>query len=259
MHAIRVTRELAQTTDLSGRVLCHELRSDDGRVAIAKGRVLDDADSRRAFELPWTELHLLALDSDDVHEDAAGDAIARLVAGGGVAVRPVGRSLANRGGLSRRSYDRHRPPRSHQRARWAVCLLAVRRAGRRGGRGGCAREDHSLRRESSRAEPCGGDPRSCRPVPFTSASFRVHRVGAVVHELDGRASNRAVSRRCRREDRVVRIDVRRDGGHAAGRSIRSPTRLLRRREVRISFSSPARRPWTFSTRPSPRWTGSAPE
>jgi hypothetical protein len=88
MHAVRVTRASAQSTDLSGRVLCHELRSDDGRVAIAKGRVLDDADSRRALELPWTELHLLALDSDDVHEDAAGDAIARLVAGDGVSARP---------------------------------------------------------------------------------------------------------------------------------------------------------------------------
>jgi hypothetical protein len=88
MHAIRVARAMAQTADLSGRVLCHELRSSDGRVAIAKGRVLDDADSRRALDLPWTELHLLALDAEDVHEDAAGDTIARGVAGDGVSVRP---------------------------------------------------------------------------------------------------------------------------------------------------------------------------
>ena len=45
--------------------------------------------SRRALELSWTELHLLALDADDVHEDAAGDRIARKVAGTGVAVRPA--------------------------------------------------------------------------------------------------------------------------------------------------------------------------
>jgi len=89
MHAIRVARDSARATDLAGRVLCHELRSDDGRVAIAKGRVLDDADSQRALELSWTELHLLALDPDDVHEDAAGDRIARLAAGTGVAVRAV--------------------------------------------------------------------------------------------------------------------------------------------------------------------------
>jgi hypothetical protein len=89
MHAIRVPRESARATDLAGRVLCHELRSDDGRVALAKGRVLDEADAQRVLELSWTELHLLALDPDDVHEDAAGDRIARIVAGTGVAVRPV--------------------------------------------------------------------------------------------------------------------------------------------------------------------------
>jgi hypothetical protein len=91
MHPIRVERAAAQLSDLTGRVLCHELRSDDGRVAIAKGRVLDDADSRRALDLAWNELHLVALDPDDVHEDDAGDRIARLVAGSGVSVRaPAG-------------------------------------------------------------------------------------------------------------------------------------------------------------------------
>lgn len=91
MHPIRVERSGAQLSDLTGRVLCHELRSDDGRIAIAKGRVLDDADSRRALDLAWSELHLLVLDADDVHEDDAGDRIARLVAGSGVSVRaPAG-------------------------------------------------------------------------------------------------------------------------------------------------------------------------
>ena len=80
MHAVRVTRASAQSADLSGRVLCHELRSDDGRVAIAKGRVLDDADSRRALELPWTELHLLALDSDDDARSISLTGTARLPA-----------------------------------------------------------------------------------------------------------------------------------------------------------------------------------
>jgi hypothetical protein len=88
MHAIRVARAAAQATDLTGRVLCHALRSDDGRVALPKGRVLDDTDSQRALELAWTELHLLALDPDDVHEDDAGDRIASAVAGTGVSVRP---------------------------------------------------------------------------------------------------------------------------------------------------------------------------
>jgi hypothetical protein len=88
MHALRVLRATAQPDDLNGRVLCHELRSDDGRVALPKGRVLDDADSVRALGLPWTELHLLALDPDDVHEDDAGHRIASGVAGDGTSVRP---------------------------------------------------------------------------------------------------------------------------------------------------------------------------
>ena len=87
MHAIRVARGSAQPADLTGRVLCHELRFADGRVAIAKGRVLDAADSERALDLAWSELHLVALDPDDVHEDAAGGRIARRVAGEGVRLR----------------------------------------------------------------------------------------------------------------------------------------------------------------------------
>ena len=88
MHPLRVLRATAQPADLSGRVLCHELRSDDGRVALPKGRVLDDADSLRALDLQWTELHLVALDADDVHEDHAGHEIASGVAGDGTSVRP---------------------------------------------------------------------------------------------------------------------------------------------------------------------------
>ena len=88
MQAIRVVRGSARPADLTGRVLCHELRADDGRVVIAKGRVLDAEDSLHALELTWSELHLLALDPGDVHESDAGDRIARLVAGAGVTVRP---------------------------------------------------------------------------------------------------------------------------------------------------------------------------
>lgn len=87
MHAVRISRDSARTADLTGRVLCHELRADDGRIAIAKGRLLDDADALRALGLMWGELHLLALDEGDVHEDVAGTRIAHVVAGAGVTVR----------------------------------------------------------------------------------------------------------------------------------------------------------------------------
>jgi hypothetical protein len=64
------------------------LRFADGRVAIPKGKVLDAIDASRAMTLEWAELHLLALDDGDVHEDAASDRLARLVAGDGVTVQP---------------------------------------------------------------------------------------------------------------------------------------------------------------------------
>lgn len=91
MHAVRVERRSAQPRDLRGRVLCHELRGGDGRVAIAKGRVLDDEDCARALTLDWSELHMLVLEDGDVHEDEAGARIARAIAGEGVIDgRPAG-------------------------------------------------------------------------------------------------------------------------------------------------------------------------
>jgi hypothetical protein len=88
MHPVRLAREGAQAADLTGRVICHDLRFADGRVAIPKGRVMGPEDAERVLALPWSELHLLALDAGDVHEEAAGDRIARVVAGVGVEVRP---------------------------------------------------------------------------------------------------------------------------------------------------------------------------
>ena len=87
MHALRVERASAQAEDLSGRVLCHELRGEDGRVAFAKGRILSANDSALALSLPWAELHLAVLETGDVHEDEAGARVARATAGDGVEVR----------------------------------------------------------------------------------------------------------------------------------------------------------------------------
>jgi hypothetical protein len=87
MHPVLVDRAQVSSEQLIGRLICHDLRFDDGRVAIAKGRVLDDDDAARALTLAWSELHLLALDAGDVHEREAGDRIARAVAGAGVEVR----------------------------------------------------------------------------------------------------------------------------------------------------------------------------
>ena len=87
MHAVRVERASARPEDLDGRVLCHELRGDDGRVAFAKGRILSSEDVPLALSLPWSELHLAVLENGDVHEDDAGARVARATAGDGVEVR----------------------------------------------------------------------------------------------------------------------------------------------------------------------------
>ena len=89
MHAVRIARHTASLETLIGRLICHDLRFDDGRIAVPKGRVLDADDSACAMSLDWSELHVLALDPEDVHEEAAGDRIARAVAGDGVAVHPA--------------------------------------------------------------------------------------------------------------------------------------------------------------------------
>ena len=89
MRAMRIARDAVRLEDLGGRVLCHDLRGADGRIALAKGRLLSADDASVALLLDWTELHVLALDEGDVHEDAAGTRVARASAGAGVEVRPA--------------------------------------------------------------------------------------------------------------------------------------------------------------------------
>ncbi|MDF2771280.1 MAG: molybdopterin binding protein [Geminicoccaceae bacterium] len=89
VYALRVTRESARAENLVGRVLCHDLRTVDGQIALAKGRVLDTEDVALALSLAWAEAHLLALDAGDVHENDAGTRVARAAAGDGIDVREV--------------------------------------------------------------------------------------------------------------------------------------------------------------------------
>jgi len=69
-----------------GVVLAQNVLDAEGRVALDKGRVLGTDDVRRIADLPWSELHVIALEPGDVHEDEAGRRLAALLAGEGVAV-----------------------------------------------------------------------------------------------------------------------------------------------------------------------------
>ena len=87
MKAIAQRRETATLDVVLDRVLCHDVRDAAGKVAAPKGARVDAAVARTLLATPWEEIHLLALEPGDVHEEEAGRRLAAAVAGDGVEVR----------------------------------------------------------------------------------------------------------------------------------------------------------------------------
>jgi hypothetical protein len=87
MKAIAQRRETAGLDVLLDRVLCHDVRDVTGKVAAPKGARIDAAVARTLLAVPWDEIHVLALEPGDVHEEDAGRRLAAAVAGEGVEVR----------------------------------------------------------------------------------------------------------------------------------------------------------------------------
>jgi len=87
VKAVAQRREGATTDLLAGRVLCHDVRDAAGKVALGKGARLDAEAARTLLTLPWDELHLLALEAGDLHEEDAGRRLAASVTGDGVEVK----------------------------------------------------------------------------------------------------------------------------------------------------------------------------
>lgn len=87
MKAIAQRRDAATADGLLGRVLCHDVRDADGKIAVAKGAQLDPAAVRTVLAAPWQEIHLLELEPGDVHEEEAGRRLAAAVTGDGVEVK----------------------------------------------------------------------------------------------------------------------------------------------------------------------------
>jgi len=87
MKSIAQRRETATADVLLDRVLCHDVRDAAGRVAAPKGARVDAAVAQTLLGIPWDEIHLLALDPGDVHEEEAGRRLAAAVVGDGVSVR----------------------------------------------------------------------------------------------------------------------------------------------------------------------------
>lgn len=87
MKPVAQRREGATAELLVGRVLCHDVRDAAGKVALGKGARLDLAAAEALLALPWEEIHVLALEPGDLHEEDAGQRLAAAVAGDGVEVK----------------------------------------------------------------------------------------------------------------------------------------------------------------------------
>jgi molybdopterin biosynthesis enzyme len=87
MKAIAQRRETAAPDVLLDRILCHDVRDAAGKVAVAKGARLDAAAVATLLATPWEEIHLLALEPGDVHEEEAGRRLASAVTGEGAEVK----------------------------------------------------------------------------------------------------------------------------------------------------------------------------
>jgi hypothetical protein len=87
VKVIAQRRETAGLDVLVERILCHDVRDSAGKVVAPKGVRVDAAVAQTLLGVPWEEIHLLALDSGDIHEEEAGRRLAVAVVGDGVEVR----------------------------------------------------------------------------------------------------------------------------------------------------------------------------
>jgi len=87
MKAIAQRHETATAEALTGTVLCHDVRDGAGKIVRAKGATLDAEDAAAVLGAPWEEIHVLALDAGDLHEEQAGARLASAVVGDGVEVK----------------------------------------------------------------------------------------------------------------------------------------------------------------------------
>jgi hypothetical protein len=84
---LAIQRSSATVQSLTGKVLCHDLRSGDGKIVARKGAQVDDAIAAALLGLPWEELHLIEPEPGDLHEEEAGQRLAAAVVGDGVQVK----------------------------------------------------------------------------------------------------------------------------------------------------------------------------
>jgi hypothetical protein len=82
-HALHTSQV---TLARQGWALTHDLYTRAGQLALSKGTLLDDAALALWPDIAPGEVHLVELDADELHEDAAGSRVAQAVCGAGVRV-----------------------------------------------------------------------------------------------------------------------------------------------------------------------------
>jgi hypothetical protein len=87
MKAHAVVPSEASADRLVGWVLAHDVRDAGGTLLGRKGERLDAAGAARLVAGSRDEVHLLEMEPGDLHEEPAGERVARAVAGRGVSVR----------------------------------------------------------------------------------------------------------------------------------------------------------------------------
>lgn len=87
MKAIAHRRNGVSAESLTGAVLCHDVRDGAGKIVAGKGARLDAASTAAVLAAPWEEIHVLAMDAGDLHEEEAGARLARAVVSDGVEMR----------------------------------------------------------------------------------------------------------------------------------------------------------------------------
>ncbi len=87
MKPIAIRKADATPPALIGRVICHDVRGADGKVAVDKGKTLDAESAARLQSLAWDEVHVLEMEPGDLHEEPAGARVSAAAAGPGVEVK----------------------------------------------------------------------------------------------------------------------------------------------------------------------------
>jgi len=87
MKAIVQRRDSASIEALTGTVLCHDVRDGGGKVVGAKGTRLDPDSARVVLAAAWDEIHVLVIESGDLHEEEAGSRLASAIVGDGVEIK----------------------------------------------------------------------------------------------------------------------------------------------------------------------------